>query len=54
MCFADYKRLLFLISGLVDKLGDIKVKKSASDCLTALASTFSLDIIFSEGKIYFK
>ncbi|KAI9595885.1 armadillo-type protein [Syncephalis fuscata] len=36
------------ISGMTDKLGDIKVKKSAGDSLTAIAEKISLQFVFSQ------
>ena len=34
---------------MTDKLGDIKVKKSAGDSLAAIAEKISLQFVFSQG-----
>lgn len=37
-----------LVPGLVDKLGDVKLKKVASDCLTSIAEGLSLQFVLSQ------
>lgn len=41
-----------LAGGLADKLGDIKVKKVAGECLGFLAEATSLGLVLSQGKFY--
>lgn len=39
-----------ILPGLVDKLGDLKLKKVASDCMTSIAEGLSLQFVFSQGR----
>lgn len=39
------------IPGLVDKLGDVKIKKVATECLSSFAESVGLGFVLSEGSI---
>lgn len=39
-----------LLPGLVDKLADMKLKKLASDCMTAIAEGTSLQFVLSQSE----
>jgi hypothetical protein len=39
------------VLGLTEKLGDIKLKKHAGDCLVAFAENTSLQFVLTQGKI---
>jgi hypothetical protein len=36
--------------GMAEKLGDLKVKKSAGEALSAIGEKLSLQFVFSQGK----